>query len=94
VLARAVLVAALLVMPIWAGFGWSGLRVWAPDLWLALLVLITLLTATAAVRLAGLARPHPAEPAAALTDRTPSGRAPSRSSRDGARRSRRESNDS
>jgi hypothetical protein len=70
VLVRAVLVAALLVMPIWAGFGWSGLRVWAPDLWLVLLVLIALLTATAAVRLAGLARPHPAEPAAALTDRT------------------------
>ena len=60
VLSRAVLVAALLVLPIWAGFGWSGLRVWAPDLWLVLLVLIALLTATAAVRLAGLARPHPA----------------------------------
>ena len=76
VLSRAVLVAALLVLPIWAGFGWSGLRVWAPDLWLVLLVLIALLTATAAVRLAGLARPHPAGPAAALVERTPSGRAP------------------
>jgi hypothetical protein len=76
VLSRAVLVAALLVLPIWAGFGWSGLRVWAPDLWLALLVLIALLTATAAVRLAGLARPHPAGPAAGLVERTPSGRAP------------------
>jgi hypothetical protein len=60
VLSRAVLVAALLVLPIWAGFGWSGLRVWAPDLWLVLLVLIALLTATTAVRLAGLTRPRPA----------------------------------
>jgi hypothetical protein len=76
VLSRAVLVAALLLLPIWAGFGWSGLRVWAPDLWLVLLVLIVLLTTTAAVRLAGLAPPHPAGPAAALVERTPSGRAP------------------
>jgi hypothetical protein len=75
VLSRAVLVAALLVLPIWAGFGWSGLRVWAPDLWLVLLVLIALLTATTAVRLAGLARPHPVG-SAALVEGTPSGRAP------------------
>jgi CubicO group peptidase (beta-lactamase class C family) len=75
VLSRAVLVAELLALPIWAGFGWSGLQVWAPDLWLVLLVLIALLTATAAVRLAGLARPHRAGPAA-LVERTPSGRAP------------------
>ena len=76
VLSRAVLVAALVVLPIWAGFGWSGLRVWAPDLWLVLLVLIALLTATTAVRLAGLARPHPAGSSAALVERTPPGRAP------------------
>ena len=76
VLSRAVLVAALVVLPIWAGFGWSGLREWAPDLWLVLLVLIALLTATTAVRLAGPARPHPAASAAALVERTPSGRAP------------------
>ena len=44
-LSRAVLVAALVALPIWAGFGWSGLQVWAPDLWLVLLVLIALLTA-------------------------------------------------
>ena len=76
VLSRAVLVAALLALPIWAGFGWSGLQVWAPDLWLVLLVLIALLTATTAVRLAGLARPHPAASSAVLVERTPSGRAP------------------
>ena len=68
--------AALLALPIWAGFGWSGLQVWAPDLWLVLLVLIALLTATTAVRLAGLARPHPAGSSAVLVERTPSGRAP------------------
>jgi CubicO group peptidase (beta-lactamase class C family) len=61
VLSRAALVAVLLLLPIWAGYGWSGLRVWAPDLWLVLLVLIAVLSATA-VRLAGLARPRPAEP--------------------------------
>jgi CubicO group peptidase (beta-lactamase class C family) len=76
VLSRAVLVAALLALPIWAGFGWSGLQVWAPDLWLVLLVLIALLTATTAVRLARLARPHPAGSSAVLVERTPSGRAP------------------
>jgi hypothetical protein len=75
VLSRAVLVAALLVLPIWVGFGWSGLRVWAPDLWLVLLVLIALLTATAAVRLAKLARPHPAG-STAVVEGTPSGPAP------------------
>ena len=61
-LSRAALVAALLLLPIWAGYGWSGLRVWAPDLWLVLLVLIAVLSATLAVRLAGLARPRPAGP--------------------------------
>jgi CubicO group peptidase (beta-lactamase class C family) len=68
VLSRAALVAVLLVLPGWAGFGWSGLLEWAPDLWLVLLVLMALLTATAVVRLAGLARPRTAGPAAALRD--------------------------
>ena len=71
--ARAVLVAALLALPIWAGYGWSGLRVWAPDLWLVLLVLIAMLTATTVVRLAGLARQHPAGCAASARRTSPRG---------------------
>ena len=70
VLSRAALVAALLLLPIWAGYGWSGLRVWAPDLWLVLLVLIAVLSATVAVRLAGLARHVLLGRAVAPTERT------------------------
>ena len=51
-LSRASLVVALLALPGLAGFGWSGLLEWAPDLWLVLLVLVALLTATTVVRLA------------------------------------------
>lgn len=42
-LSQAVIVAVLVVLPGSIGYGWAGLRQWAPDLWLVLVVLIGLL---------------------------------------------------
>jgi hypothetical protein len=56
VVVRVMAIALLLLIPVAAGYGWAGARVWAPDLTLVLATLVALLIPVTALRLVTLLR--------------------------------------